>query len=300
MNRIIYFFSKTVDSVLESPGTSVLTSATIGAALLLMAGYTMALQNIERLALVWGRTSSMSVYLSDGLETNEWTHIRAELEALEPVELAELVTPQEALERFRARGEAAAELVEGVSVDLLPASVQLRLRAGFADLDAMAQLAQDVSVRHGVDAVDFGQEEFERLKGLLRLFRYGGAAIGLLLALTTAFIVSNTIRLTVYTRREEITILRLVGATNWFIRAPFLFEGAVWGLAGSLGAGAVLIGADQLLAPWVSEIVADILGGLTLHFFAPDVGAAVVILGVGLGMAGSALAVRRFLDVGAV
>ncbi|MEM6733753.1 MAG: hypothetical protein AAF658_19490, partial [Myxococcota bacterium] len=90
-------------------------------------------------------------------------------------------------------------------------------------------------------------------------------------------------------------ILSLVGATDRFIRAPFLLEGAIWGLGGGMTAVIALVAADTLLAPRISLAVADILGGLEVSFFTPGVALAILCTGVILGVLGSSLAVSRFL-----
>jgi len=295
--RLAYFARKTISSVRDSPGISFLTSGTISATLVMAGLYVVALQNLEGLALIWGRTAILTAYVDDSIPAEAHEPLRLTLEQLEQVDKAVVVTPREALERFKARGPAAAALVEGVTEEVLPASVELQLAGGFADLVAVEQLAQRVGETKGISDVDYGQREFERLQALIELLRMGGLIAGILLAIATAFIVSNTIRLTVYARRDEITILRLVGATAWFVRTPFLFEGILWGATGGALAAGLLFAAEMTLAPQISVAIADVIGGLNVHLFSVEVAVGVLIAGVLLGIVGSALAVGRFLDV---
>jgi len=259
--------------------------------------YAMALQNLEKLTLVWGRTATVSAYLRDDLPEDAWQAARRQVAALPSVERATLVSPKQALERFRARGREAAALVTDVTEDALPAAIEVDLKTGFADLTAVEALAQSIAALPGISTVDYGQQEFERLQALLAVLRYGGIGLGLLILLATAFIVSNTIRLTVYARKDEISILLLVGATRWFVRLPFVIEGGLWGFFG--GAFAVLLMwlSDFLFAERLSLAIADVVGSLNVSLFDPAIAVAVLIAGVGLGVCGSALAVGRFLDV---
>ena len=119
----------------------------------------------------------------------------------------------------------------------------------------------------------------------------------MLIALATAFIVSNTIRLTVYARRDEIGILGLVGATAWFIRVPFVIEGAIWGGTGGAAASGILGVLDRSAAPSISRAVANVLGGLEVRLASADVLLAVIVGGIILGAVASGLAVRRFLEL---
>ncbi|MEE8408459.1 MAG: permease-like cell division protein FtsX [Myxococcota bacterium] len=297
LRRLAYFVSKALASVRGSPGISFVTAATIGAALVVVGLYVMALQNLEGLALVWGRTATLIAYVDDAVPVTEHGALRRRVEAIESVGKATVITPALALERFSARGPEAAALVAGVNQDVLPTTIEVGLRCGFADLEAMKKLALHIVSIGGIAEVDYGQLEFERLQALLDLLRYGGIAAGLLIGLATAFIVSNTIRLTVYARRDEIAILQLVGATRWFVRTPFLFEGVLWGVAGGFMSAAMLWVGDAVLAPRISVAIADVVGGLDIHLFTIPVAAMLVGGGAVLGILGSALAVGRFLDV---
>lgn len=294
--RPLYFVRKAFASVREAPALTLLAVSTVAASLVVVGLYVMALQNLERLTLVWGRNASVAAYLADDHPPAAHENLRQQILALPGVSGAVVVTPEAALERFRARGPEAAALVEGVTPTILPVSIELTLTTGFADLDAVTRLANKVKTLEGIAEVDFGQTELERLGALLDVLRYGGLGFGVLVALVTAFIVSNTIRLTVYARRDEIAVLRLVGATPWFVRMPFVIEGAVWGAGGAAIALAVLALADQTLAARLDLALRDLLGGLHVRLISSGLLMLLPALGIGTGAVGSMLAVRRFLE----
>jgi cell division transport system permease protein len=297
LRHFAYAVRKAFDSIRHSFGVSVLTSATIGAALVVAGAYLMALENVEALALTWGRAAAITVYFRDNARIESWSKAISELGRAEGVETATLVSPQQAMARFRSRGPEAAALVEEVEDDLLPTSVQVTLRSGFTDLAAVEKIAALARKLPDVASVDYGQEEFSRLRSLLGVLRLGGLCAGLLIAVAIAFIIANTIRLTVYARREEIAILQLVGASRWFVRAPFLVEGFVWGATGG-GLGVLLLwGLDRAVAPRLTQALADVLGGLGVRFFDGHVGVLLFAAGVSLGVLGSLAAVGRLLDI---
>ena len=296
-SRLQYFFGKAGSAVRYAPGLCVLAASTIAMALLMVGLYVMSLQNLESLALVWGRAAHVSCYLRDGLMDEHWQSVRSELANLPGVERADLVSPHVALQRFRARSVAAAALVEGVADDILPPSVEIYVQGGFSDLQAVAQVAAQAGKIKGVEEVDFGAEEFARLSSLIGLLRYGGLAVGLFGAVATALIVANTLRLAVYAQRDEIAILRLVGATGGFIQLPFLLEGAFWGASGGVLGAAMLYGLDHFAGPHISRAVAQVTDGLLVRLFAWRLAFLMIAVGVGLGIVGSGLAVRRYLDV---
>jgi len=297
LTRVTYFSGKAVGSIRESPGISALCAATVATALVVLGSYVMGLSNFEQLALIWGRAASVAAYVDDKVGEPSWEALRIEVARRQGIEGVALIRPHEALTRFKARGSEAAALVEGVSEDVLPAVLEIRLAPAFTDLAAIERLAVELRTIPGIADVDYGREEFVRLQGLIEILRYGGLIGGLLILLATAFIVSNTIRLAVYARRDEIGIQRLVGATAWFVRAPFVIEGSLWGLAGGLGAAGLLWLVNTFVAPRLSVAVGDVLGGIEIRLFAPEVAIGIVVIGVVLGAAGSVLAVRRFLEV---
>ncbi len=287
---------KALASVRESLGVSFLTSATIAVALFVVGLFILSFQNIENLALVWGRAAAISLYIDESIPKSEWEELRKTLEEHPSILRAEVIRPEDALERFRARGEDARALVEGVGPEILPPTIDVHLEPSFADLDKIKALANKLEASPQFIEVDYGQQEFDQVQRLLDLMRLIGLAAGFFIALATIFIVSNTIRLTVYARRDEIGILRLVGATRFFVRAPFLLEGVIWGFWGGSAASLGLWGADLFVAPLLSELASEVVSGMSIILFTPSVGAGLILGGVLLGIFGSSAAVSQFLD----
>lgn len=291
-----YFLGQTSSALKRSAWSSLLTSSTICLSLLIPALYVMTLQNLESLTLVWGRSANIVVVLTDGISPESETTLTQDIQQLPGINDTKRVSPEEALNRFKARGPEAAALVEGVSADILPTTLELSLNTGFAQLSQVETMATQIQTMTGVKEVDYGQSEFEELENLVTGLRYGGIGIGLLIFLATSLIVANTIRLNVYAHRDEISILKLVGATHWFIRLPFIMEGAFWGITGGMLASGLLWILQQTLAPELSTHFADSLSGMNVVLFTLPVAGLVLLSGFVLGTFGSAMAVRRFLD----
>ena len=145
--------------------------------------------------------------------------------------------------------------------------------------------------------VDYGQEWLQRFSAFIGMLKLVGLCIGSFLLLATIFIISNTIKLTIYSRREEIEIMKLVGATNLSIRIPFFLEGITHGLLASLLSLSILYGGYKAL---VHKLIVDyslFLGPLQLTFLPPQLMAALVLLGIALGIFGCAFSMGRFLKV---
>jgi len=193
-----------------------------------------------------------------------------------------LVTEEQALERARNElGE-----FEGVfESGILPASIELRLKPGLRDPATVATVARRLEAYDFIDDVRYGEEWVERLYRVRNVATAAGVALGITFAMVALIIIGSTIRMAVLARSREIQIMRLVGATDSFIRAPFLVEGFLKGLLGGLMA---------LALTWVTfRVVGQYV--VQASWFAPSLAAAGVAAGALIGLLGSAFSVGRHL-----
>lgn len=210
------------------------------------------------------------------------------------VKEARFVSRHEALEELKRTDPSQRELLAGYEGEQNPLSDEVHIQV--VEVEQVGAVADAVLRLSGVAKVVYGQEWVPRLLAFTNAIRIGGAGLVLLLAFATVLTLSNTIRLSVYARRREISIMKLVGATNWYIRRPFMIEGVFMGLIGaaiataSTGYGYVkLIPRIQQSVPFLpviqpGEILMDVTLGL-------------LVLGAALGGIGSLLSLRRFLKV---
>lgn len=300
LGRLQYFLQTALSAIGRAPSMALLSAASVGMVLVMMGTYGMTVFNLERLTLVWGRAAHLSCVLDGAMPEGQWQAAADAIGKIEGVGKTRLVTPKEALARFATRSNEARALVDGVDPSILPATVELSLVAGDMQMAHVAAIAQHIEQVAGVSSVDFGADVIARLRRLVQVLRWGGFATGVMLAVATVFLLSNTIRLTVYARREEITILRLVGATPFFVRMPFLLEGALWGLGGGLMGVAGLYCVHAAVAAPLTAALSALTGGLHLTLYHAPVAWGMLGAGLVLGVLGSALALRRFLDTEAL
>jgi cell division transport system permease protein len=199
------------------------------------------------------------------------------------------VTEQQALARARAELVEFRDAYRDLQVNPLPASIEVRLREGYRDAAAVERVAERLRGFGFVDDVRFGRDWVQRLDQIRNVTGIVGLVIGLAFAVVAIVIIGVTIRLTILQRAREISIMRLVGATNWFIRGPFLLEGALKGLLGGL-LSPVLCYAGYIL-------FRDNSGGpfAGLIFFRPEQMVMLIVFGILLGLAGSLVSVGRHL-----
>jgi len=212
-----------------------------------------------------------------------------DIAAFPEVQDVNYVSEEEALQRARTELVEFRDAYRDLQVNPLPASIEVRLKDGYRDAISVERVAQRLKGFGFVDDVRYGREWVQKLDYLRNITGLVGLVIGLAFAAVAVVIIGVTIRLTILQRAREISIMRLVGATNWFIRGPFLLEGALKGLLGGL-LSLVLCYAGYLL-------FRDESGGTFagLVFFRPEQMLLVVVFGVLLGLAGSLVSVGRHL-----
>lgn len=193
-----------------------------------------------------------------------------------------LVTESQALERARRELREFSDVFEE---GLLPSSIEVRLKPGFRDPETVARVAKRLENYDFIDDVRYGEEWVQNLYRLRNIATGAGVALGITFALVAIIIIGSTIRMAVLARSREIAIMRLVGATDGFIRAPFLIEGAIKGTMGGVLALVLTWVAVQVSGRWVMQV----------QFFDTPLALAGIVAGAGIGLLGSSLSVGRHL-----
>lgn len=260
-------------------------------AFLCLASALWALGNLAAVSDALGRGARMSIYLRDGASAQDVERLRRTLEALPEVRAVEHLTSVEAREEL-VRGSALEGDFADLPADVFPASLEVELGPG-ADLAAMAERLE----RYGaVEDVERYEGFFERLDQLLATGRVASGGLAVLVLLCVLFVVGSTIRLAIAGRQGEIEVLKLCGASDGFVRGPFLVEGAAQGMVSALLALVLLFAIFLGVREPLDETIAAMAGVRTL-FLPPTLALALVLGGGLLGAAGSAISLRRYLTV---
>jgi cell division transport system permease protein len=270
-----------------------LTMVTIALAVLIVSAFGLFLINAQDVVHSWEKGVRMMVYLKPETGAADRKNTEQRLLGLYGVSQVRFISKQEALEELKQELKHQASLIAGLKENPLPEAFEIRLVAVTQSDQDMARLAAKIQALPNVDSVEYGQQWLGKALYFLQLFRLAGIALGLLFLLATVFIVANTIRLLLYSRGEEIEIMRLVGATDRFIKTPFFIEAMIQGL---VGAAAGLC----LLAILFSMAVGNIHQGLSgiffhLRFFPLITLLEIVACSMLVGWIGCYLSIRQFL-----
>jgi cell division transport system permease protein len=280
-------------NLLRAPLPSLVAVLTIGLALFLGAAFALATLGARALLRSWGAEPSVTLYLDHELTDVAGRTLAEQVAEQESGSLVVYVDRQQALQRLRVELGELGGALDGLAENPLPASIEVTPLGALPPGEVRA-VASRLAKVPGVAGVEFGREWLDRLEALGRTVRALGAG-GLLLVLAAAMlVVANTIRLAVYARRDEIEIMKLVGATDAYVRAPFLLEGALQGLFGALLACGGLFTVERWVLPQAAAAF-SFAAGVAAPSLGPAGGALLAGCGAVVGLVGSYLAVARFL-----
>lgn len=266
----------------RAPMLSALSITTIAFSLFAFGLFGLVALNIRNALRTVEDRVEIRAFVADGTGAEATSAALGDIGAFPEAASVRLVTQAQALDRARLElGEFSDVFEEGI----LPASIEVRLKAGFRDPETVRAVAKRIEVYDFIDDIRFGEEWVEKLHRLRNIATLAGVALGLTFAIVAIIIIGSTIRMAVMARAREIAIMRLVGATNRFIRAPFLVEGF---LKGTLG------GVLALVLTWITLTIINRFV-VQATFFDTWMGIVGVMAGASIGLAGSALSVGRHM-----
>ena len=277
----------------RAPLPSLVSVLTISLALFIGASFVLGLFAAKALLTSWGAQASVTLYLDKETTDAQARALVQQIAAKSPDLEVAYVDRALALRRLRTELGDLSGALDGLSQNPLPPSLEITPRSALPP-SGVRILAAQLGQLPFVAEVDYGREWLDKLEALARGLRVFGAGALLTVLGAALLVVANTIRLAVYARRDEIEIMKLVGATDGYVRAPFLLEGALQGLIGAALALGAVVAVQKWLLPGASQAFA-FAAGIRAPNLTPGYGAALLGIGAGVGLFGSWLAVARFL-----
>ena len=288
-----YFIKETYKSIRRNGFMSFASISTVAVSLLVLGMFLMIFLNTNNLAQYLENQVQISVYMQDSATDKELASVKDKLTKMPGVVKVTQVNKQQALERFKKRLGDQEQLLNSLGKENpFPNSFEVQVDTP----DRIKVLTPQIGQLPKVETAKFGQEVVEHLFQLTKILRLGGIVLVVFLAMATLFIISNTIRLTVFARRKEVIIMKYVGATDWFIRWPFLLEGMTLGFFGAVVAFVLI---NSIYASLLDRIHAT-LAFLPLLPTSPlllYVDLFLLAAGTGIGALGSYISLRKFLRV---
>jgi cell division transport system permease protein len=290
---MIIYYKRAIKDILDHRFLNAVTIATISIAILIASAFALFFINANAIVNSWKKGIRIMVYLKPNSSEIKVADIKSKIEGMKGVKNVRFISNKEALERLKNQMKRQSSLLDDLQENPLPDAFEVRLTDDFQNQDKVETLAARLESLSQVDEVEYGQVWLGRFTNILNLFRLTGYAMGALFFGATVLIVANTIRLVLYSRREEVEIMRLVGATDGFIRAPFYIEGLIQGaLGGIIGLAALFV----LFMFISSNVDKDLTSSLfAIRFLSWEAFLGILICSMFVGWMGCFLSLKQFL-----
>ncbi|MCB9477966.1 MAG: ABC transporter permease [Deltaproteobacteria bacterium] len=297
MYRLLYFLRNAAANIRGELVASLLTLAVVTISFVILGAYVLVGMNVSRYVDEFAGQIQIIFYLEKDATAAEVETFVAKLREHPTVRRATYVTPAEALVRLQQDLADAPEFLQDLEESPVPASVEVELAGSFRHRPEVEPLVNAFSQFRVVESVDAGDEFDKAFSRILTGLWLSGVVIGIFLMISAVFIVANTIRLTIIRRREEIENMRLVGATNAFVKAPFLIEGIAMGAGGAMLALVLLLVVHRfVMVPMTLEGPAlSVFTGFDWQFAPARFLFIAVALGALIGWIGAQFSVGRYL-----
>lgn len=295
MNSLIYNIKQVVQQIGRNKGMSFASVLAITAMMLILGLFFVISVNVNLFSeMIQKDYDYVEVYLKDDVDEKQVDNIKGKLENISGVKNIEYRSKQEALKIMKQRWGESGYLLDSLGDNPLPDSIVINAE----DNETANNINKFAKKIDGVEDVKYYKETVDKLTKASNFLQYSAIVIMIFLIVVSVIVVSNTIKLTVLNRSKEISIMKYVGATNWFVRGPFLIEGIFLGIVSSMIAAALtwliyiqiekLIGDDIMVILSSPLVPADYLAVNLLVIF--------LAIGVSVGASGSIVSMRKFLD----
>jgi cell division transport system permease protein len=287
------FLKRAIRDILSNRLLNAITVIIISLSIIIVSAFVLVVVNTNDLISVWKKGIRIMVYLRPAIPDECLQNIKQEIEKMQGVRNVRFISKEQALGLLKEEMKRHASLLDDLSENPLPDALEIQINPSSRNREEIETLATQIESMSWIDEVEYGRRWLGRLANIINLFKLAGYAMGVLFFMAAVFIVANTIRLLLYSRREEIEIMRLVGATDRFIKVPFYIEGLIQGGLGGI------IGIFALFSIFMF-ICSNIAQGPSFAFFhirflPIDVVSGIVIGSMFVGWFGCYLSLKQFL-----
>ena len=290
---MIFYTRRAIKDILENRFLNVVTIITIALSVLIVSAFGLFFLNAQDMFNAWKKGVRIMVYLAPGTSEAQRLDTRYRLQTIAGIQSISFISKADALELMKARMQRQTSLLDNMRENPLPDAFEVTLVTESNSPEKIEFLAQRIEGLPSVSEVEYGQQWIDRFANFFNLFKLVGYGMGAMFFMATIFIAANTIRLVLYSRREEIHIMRLVGATDNFIKVPFYLEGIIQGLSGGLiGLGMLFSAFSAIGSQFEQTLSAEMVA---IRFF--SMGTCAVFLGGGMltGLLGCFFSLKQFV-----
>jgi len=290
---MILFFKRAIYDIRTNRFLNAVTIITIALSILIVSSLALFFVNANDYMNSWKKGIRIIGYLKPDIVEANLVDIKSKIQRLYGVAEVEFISKEEAMKRLREQMKRQSSLFDGLKENPLPDAFEIRLIARSSNKEKIENLAAQLESLPEIDEVEYGQRWTGRFVKVFELFRLTGYAMSGIFFIAAVFIVANTTRLVIYSRREEIEIMRLVGATDRFIKAPFYIEGNIQGAVGGIiGLAALFVTFIYILTSVEHGLSSDLLH---IRFLSLRLFITIILCSMLVGWLGCFISLRQFL-----
>ncbi|MHC6181136.1 permease-like cell division protein FtsX [Clostridium sp. JNZ X4-2] len=294
INTMSFFIKDAFRSLKRNKTISIAAAATVAATLFIFGISMLTMLNIKQGILEIQSKVEVKVYLQDNVTTLQKRNIENKIKSVDGIVSLDYETKSQALSKFKNQlGDQNKSLVEGLDKDNpIPSSYIVKVD----NPEIISQIVNSIKGMPGIYSIQDGRGIVDKIITITRTIKWAGSIIFIMLIGVSLFLIANTIKITVYSRRKEIGIMKYIGATDWFIRWPFIIEGIIIGVIGAVISNVVLYYIYRIVyAKAASAFIMMQL--LSPQYVITSILGLFVLAGIIIGAAGSVMSIRKFLNV---
>ncbi len=288
-------FKEALDGIKANKEAYLITIGTTAVSMSIFGIFLVVHFNIQGMVNKWRENFQVVIYLQDNIAKKDLKKLKSYLSSMQKIDKYLYVSKDQALKKFRKRLDRNQTILDNLDVNPLPASFELKLKNEYRNYKEIKSIAEDVKKFKGIESLEFGEGWLERIETILFFLKFIVLAIGGMICIGIILIISNAIKLSLYARKDEIEIMQLVGATDWFIKGPFLLEGILQGFLGAILSMIILYGFYEMFIDNL-QTSRFFIGARSFLFIPPRDIAYIILSGALIGYAGSYVSLRKFLN----
>lgn len=291
---LIFFVKRALQDIVANRFLHAVTIITITLSILIVSAFGLFFVNADDMMNAWKQGIRIMAYLKGGVPNKETLELKNKILAIDGVQDAAFISRDEALKQLKNQMKRQSSIFENLRENPLPDVFEIRMIPATQNWEKVEMLASQIEALPEVEGVEYGQHFLGRVTSIFNLFRFTGTAMCGVFFMASVFIVANTIRLLFYSRREELEIMRLVGATDSFIKAPFYIEGLIQGALGGILGIVVLYVSYVVITSNVDQGFAS--SSLNVRFLPFVFSAGIILFSMFAGWLGCYLSFKQFLN----
>jgi cell division transport system permease protein len=289
----LFFVKRAVQDISNNRFLNTVTVITIALSVLIVSAFALFFTNANELLDTWKKGIRALVYLDPSANDANRLDLKYNIQQLAGVSEARFISREDALAQMKVQMGRQASLLEGLESNPLPDAFEVRLKPESQTMAEIERLSRAIEALPHIDKVEYGQQWIGKFTSIINVFKFVGYAMGGLFLVATLLIVANTVRLVLYSRQEEIAIMRLVGATDRFIKLPFYIQGlALGGVGGMIGMAGLYLAFYFISQKFHNSLSAELLD---MHFLNLEIIVAIVAGSMLVGWVGCYVSLKQFL-----